>query len=91
MNVTGGQPHYMDRPVVAHGFPMTPQEALVQARLDDLHAHVDAAQAAASARIGTTPHGEPVRSLRVRIGHGIVALGAALAGEESRIHDHRPA
>jgi hypothetical protein len=76
------------------GGAMNPLELLVQARLDDIQADVRAAQARrAVARQGAPPGSVPDRSraLRARIGHGLVAFGAAVAGEERPAHDRRAA
>jgi hypothetical protein len=90
MNVTTHcQP--LDRPVVARGDPMNPFEVLVQARLDDIHADVDALRSHRVATRGGAPPGVDIRRLRVRIGRGLVAFGAALAGEERPARDQRAA
>jgi hypothetical protein len=91
MNVTTGYRQATDRPVVARGDPMNPLEALVQARLDDIHADISTASSRrAVARMGSRRRGD-IRRLRFRIGRGIVVVGAALAGDERPAHDHRTA
>jgi hypothetical protein len=91
MNVTAGYRQATDRPVVARGDPMNPLEALVQARLDDIHADISTANSRrAVSRRGSPPAGD-LRWLRIRIGRGIVAVGVALAGDERPAHDHRTA
>jgi hypothetical protein len=85
----------MDRPRIPEAFRTTPEGAVVQARLDDLHAPVDAgldrlaldALSADSATEALSTGRRSGRSVRVRIGRGIVALGSAVAGEEHR-HTH---
>lgn len=80
---------------------MSTQEALVQARLDEKHsiAH-DARNAARLSGLDTA--GEPREvagrsapdrsaSLRVRLGRGLVGLGAAIAGEPSSERTRRVA
>ncbi|HTC85071.1 MAG TPA: hypothetical protein VK656_00095 [Candidatus Acidoferrum sp.] len=69
------------------------QEALVQARLEELQAGFTSA-AAGRPRAGTDA--PPIRvhradGWRVRLGHRLVAFGATLAGEDERTHAHRPA
>jgi hypothetical protein len=92
MNVTVRPDRPLDRPVVARGDPMNPLETLVQARLDDIHADANAAQwRRAAARRGAAPGGDLRRGLRIRIGHGLVAVGAALAGEERQAGERRSA
>jgi hypothetical protein len=91
MNVTAPYRQATDRPAVARGDPMNPLEALVQARLDDLHADTSTANfRRAASRRSSPPRGDMQR-LRIRIGHGIVAVGAALAGDERPAQDHRTA
>jgi hypothetical protein len=71
---------------------MNPLETLVQARLDDIHADVGAARARrAIARSGASDGGDLRRALRVRIGHGLVAFGAAVAGDERHAQERRTA
>ncbi len=71
---------------------MNPLEALVQARLDDIHAGVSAARSRrAVAGRGASKRGDTLRSVRIRIGHGLVAFGAAVAGEEHHAHERRTA
>jgi hypothetical protein len=92
MNVTAGYPLPHDRPDVARGDPMNPLEMLVQARLDDLHAQVGAARSRrAAARSSATRGADLRRALRIRIGRGLVAIGAAVAGEEHQVREHRTA
>jgi hypothetical protein len=91
MNVTAAHRHPSDRPVVARGDPMNPLEALVQARLDDIHADVDSLRSHRVASRRGAPPGADIRRLRVRIGRGLVAFGAALAGEERPARDRRAA
>jgi hypothetical protein len=92
MNVTAGHVQPSDRPVAARGDPMNPLEALVQARLDDIHADVGAARARrAVVRRGASDGGDLRRAVRVRIGRGLVALGAAVAGDERHAHERRTA
>jgi len=82
----------MDRPVVARGDPMNPLETLVQARLDDISAGVSAARSRrAVARRGASAGRDMLRSVRVRIGHRLVAVGAAVAGDERHAHERRTA
>jgi len=75
-------------------FPfMTVHEALIQARLDEQQVHVNAARGAAAREFDAAP--APARPAtdgwRVRVGHRLVALGAALAGEDARSHAHHAA
>ena len=92
MNVTPGHVQILDRPVAARGDPMNPLETLVQSRLDDIHADVRAERARrALARGGASGGGDLRRALRVRIGHGLVAFGAAVAGDERHTHERRTA
>lgn len=73
-------------------------DALAEARLEALHLtgseagrpepwDVDAATAA-TADASTLAAG---LSLRMRLGHGLVALGAAIAGEDESTHVHHAA
>ena len=84
----------MDRPKIPESFRTTPEGAVVQAHLDNLHEPVDAGldrllhdaldgEGANEAAPSGRRRGVGVR---VRIGRGIVALGAAVAGEEQRQH-----
>jgi len=91
MNVTAGYRQATDRPVVARGDPMNPLEALVQARLDDIHADISTANYRRAVSRRTSRPGRDMRGLRIRIGRGIVAVGAALAGDERPARDHRTA
>jgi hypothetical protein len=91
MNVTAGYRQGVDRPVVARGDPMNPLEALVQARLDDIYADVGTANPRrAVSRRRSRPRLD-MRRLRIRIGRGIVAVGAALAGDDRPAREHRTA
>jgi hypothetical protein len=91
MNVTAGYRQATDRPVVARGDPMNPLEALVQARLDDIHTDIGTANSRRAVSRRTSRPRRDMRRLRLRIGRGIVAVGAALAGDELSAHDHRTA
>jgi hypothetical protein len=91
MNVTAEYRQATDRPVVARGDPMNPLEALVQARLDDIHADISTATSRRAVSRRTSPPRRDMRRLRIRIGRGIVAVGAALAGDERPARDHRTA
>jgi hypothetical protein len=91
MNVTAGYRQVTDRPVVARGDPMNPLEALVQARLDDIHADISTASSRRAVSRGTSRPRRDMRRLRYRIGRGIVAVGAALAGDERPARDQRTA
>ena len=80
----------MDRPKVPESFHTTPEGAVVQAHLDQLHAPVDAGldrlvadalTADGEIEIGSARRQSGV-GMRVRLGRGLVALGAAVAGEE---------
>ena len=81
------------------------QDALVRARLEVLQAgfrgvveperaaiHGAAEPEATGAGVGPTRVGVATRraGLRVRLGHRLVAIGAALAGEDERAHAHHP-
>lgn len=92
---------FTDRPILAQRAPITPIEALIQGRLDDIYTDVQAgearlAAARQAARQGARqgappgPAHERLGALRIRIGHGLVAVGVAVAGEKARAHD-RPA
>jgi hypothetical protein len=70
---------------------MNPLEALVQARLDDIYAHVSTANSQRAVSRRRSPPGRDMRRLRIRIGRGIVAVGATLAGDERPAQDHRTA
>jgi hypothetical protein len=91
MNVTTGHADPPDRPVVARGDPMNPLETLVQARLDDIHADVSAAHSRRAARRGASEGRATLRSARIRIGRGLVAVGAAVAGEERQARERHTA
>ena len=91
MNVTAGYRQATDRPVVARGDPMNPLEALVQARLDDIYADMGTANSRRAVSRRTSRPRRDMRRLRIRIGRGIVALGASLAGDERPARDHRMA
>ena len=92
MNVTAGYRQPTDRPVVVRGDPMNPiVEALVQARLDDIYADTGTANARRAVSRRTSRPRRDMRRLRIRIGRGIVAIGAALAGDERPAPDHRAA
>jgi hypothetical protein len=81
--------------------PMTTHDALVQARLDEKHsiAH-DARNAARSSGLDAAREPREVvaraaprrgSSLRVRLGRGLVGLGAAIAGEPTSERTRRVA
>jgi hypothetical protein len=89
MNVTTSNNQATDRPVVAGGNPINPLEALVQARLDDIYAHISTAYSRGAVSRRRSPPALDLRRLRIRIGRGIIALGAALAGDERPAHYHR--
>jgi len=91
MNVNTSYRQGTDRPVVARGDPMNPLEALVQARLDDIYADMGAANSRRGVSRRSSRPRRDMRRLRIRIGRGIVALGAALAGDERPARDHRMA
>jgi hypothetical protein len=90
MNVTTGHAYPPDRPVVARGDPMNPLETLVQARLDDIHADVSAAHSRRAVRRGASESRAMIRA-RIRIGRGLVAFGAAVAGEERHAQERHTA
>jgi hypothetical protein len=85
----------MDRSPFASssGIFMSTHDALIEARLEDQHAHAHAAHPAQD----EAPHGSPNRALagqsalRVRVGRHLVALGAAVAGEDERTQADRAA
>jgi hypothetical protein len=91
MNVTTRTHQAIDRPVVARGNPMNPLETLVQARLDDIHAHISTANSQRAVSRRRSQPGRDMRRLRIRIGRGIISLGAAMAGDERPARDHRAA
>jgi hypothetical protein len=80
----------MDRPRTPESFRTTPEGAVVQAHLDELHAPVDAGldrllhDAVEADGACTAVRGRRVGGVRVRLGRGLVALGAAVAGEDQR-------
>jgi hypothetical protein len=86
----------MDRPILPASTGatlMTTHDAILQARLDDQHAHAHAAHPMDA----ETPERAPNRALagatalRVRVGHHLVAIGAAVAGDDERTHADRAA
>jgi hypothetical protein len=88
---------FTDRPILAQRAPITPIEALIQGRLDDIYTDVQAGEARRAAARQAARQGAPpgpaherLGALRIRIGHGLVAVGVAVAGEKARAHD-RPA
>ena len=83
----------MDRPRIPEAFRATPEGAVVQAHLDNLHQPVDDGLDRllhdALAVEGAAPAVSRQRSglgVRVRLGRGLVALGSAVAGEDQRQH-----
>lgn len=83
----------MDRPRTPDAFRTTPEGAMVQAHLDNLHDPVDAGldrllgDALAEDRTEeSTSRQRSGLGVRVRLGRGLVALGSAVAGEDQRQH-----
>jgi hypothetical protein len=81
--------------------PMTTHEALVEARLDEKRSIAIDALNASRARLPETTMSDRsvverstadgTASLRVRLGHGLVVLGSAIAGDDGSEHTRRAA